>query len=323
MLEASAQHHAASSGLGLPVVSRLTLTVGDLERSIAMFQALDFQVREQRYLRGAAFAELTGLAGAEARAALLQLGAEHIELRQFVTPLGRHIEDDSRSNDGTFQHLAIVVRDMDEAFARLRALPGIQLVSSAPQTLPASNPAAGGIRALYFKDADGHNLELIWFPADKGSARWHAQTTGTFLGIDHSAIAVADSARSQSFYEGLGFTVSGRSLNYGVEQERLSGVPGARVQITGLSPQSGPGVEFLSYQDPGPGKPAPDDSAANDLWHWEIDVEVADLGDTLQAVAERTARSSGATPVVALEPGYRWASLVQDHDGHTLRLLQR
>jgi len=308
---------------GSPVVRSLTLTVSDLERSLALFRALDFELREQRYLRGAAFAAWTGLPGAEARSALLQLGAEQVELRQFLAPLGRAIGSDSRSNDQSFQHLAIVVRDMDKAFARVRALPGVQLTSGAPQTLPLSNPAAGGIRALYFKDADGHNLELIWFPEGKGARRWHLVNAALFLGIDHSAIAVSDSAQSQAWYENLGFVLGGRSLNQGVEQEQLSGVTGARVQITGLLPEAGPGVEFLSYLAPGPGRPTPPDTAMNDLWYWEIDVEVADLAEALQSVAHRGGRVGEVRPVFAFEPGYRWASLARDLDGHSLQLLQR
>ena len=45
-----------------------------------------------------------------------------------------------------------------------------------------------------------------------------------FLGIDHSAIAVSDSARSIAFYEALGLRVAARALNSGHEQARLDGV---------------------------------------------------------------------------------------------------
>jgi len=314
---------SAASAPGFPVVRSLALTVSDLDRSLELFQALDFRLQDQDYLRGSGFAAWAGVRGAEMRMARLELGAEQIELRQFIAPLGRGIAADWRSNDQTFQHMAIVVRDMDEAFSRLQKLPGIQLVSSAPQTIPLSNPAAGGIRALYFKDADHHDLELIWFPPGKGHPRWQAPHSGVFLGIDHSAIAVSDSVRSQPFYESLGFVVAGRSLNYGSEQAALSGVVGARVQITGLAPQAGPGVEFLSYLEPGPGRPAPADTAVNDLWHWEIDIEVADLTAARDAVTEHGGHARSIADVSAFDPGYRWASLVEDRDGHYLQLLQR
>ncbi|HEY3253571.1 MAG TPA: VOC family protein [Polyangiaceae bacterium] len=307
----------------MPAVRTLALTVSHLDRSLALFQALDFRVQSERYARGSAFSAWSGMAGAEMRAVRLALGAEEVELREFVAPPGRGIPPDTQSNDQIFQHMAIVVRDMDQAFVRLRSAPGVELVSAAPETIPFSNPAAGGIRALYFKDPDHHNLELIWFPEGKGRQRWHAQQTGLFLGIDHSAIAVSDSARSAPFYESLGFVAAGHSLNEGAEQARLSGVPDARVQITGFSAESGPGVEFLDYLAPGVGRSAPSNTSVNDLWHWEIYVEVADLASAMDAVTTHGGASRSALDVSALEPGYRLSSLVRDPDGHCLQLLQR
>ena len=52
----------------------------------------------------------------------MQLGNEYLDLTQYLAPPGRPIPADSRSNDLWFQHVAIVVRDMDQAFEKLRAL---------------------------------------------------------------------------------------------------------------------------------------------------------------------------------------------------------
>jgi catechol 2,3-dioxygenase-like lactoylglutathione lyase family enzyme len=316
----SATYHSVP---GLPVVRSFALTVSDLDRSIELFQALDFRLQDHGYLRGTAVEVWAGVKGIEARVARLELGSEQIELRQFVTPLGRSIAADTKSNDQIFQHMAIVVRDMDEAFLRVQKVSDIELVSGAPQTIPLSNPVAGGIRALYFRDSDRHNLELIWFPQGKGQKRWHARSAGTFLGIDHSAIAVSDSAQSQPLYESVGFVVAGTSLNYGAEQAALSGVPGARVEITGFAPQAGAGVEFLSYLEPGPGRPAPSDTGITDLWHWEINVEVADLTAAREGVMKHGGQARAVADVSTFDLGYRFASLVQDRDGHYLQLLQR
>ena len=65
-----------------------------------------------------------------------------LDLTQYLAPPGRPIPADSRSNDLWFQHIAIVVRDMDQAFEKLRALK-VQFVSTGPQTLPASIPRRG------------------------------------------------------------------------------------------------------------------------------------------------------------------------------------
>jgi catechol 2,3-dioxygenase-like lactoylglutathione lyase family enzyme len=307
-----------------PIVRELVLNVADLDRSLKFFQALDFALVDELYVNGAALGELLALPSAEARVARLRLGSERVELRQFIAPLGRVVREDSHSNDQTFQHMAIVVRDMDAAFAAVERQ-GAMHVSPAPQTIPASNPVAGGIRAYYFKDPDGHALELIWFPEGKGRARWRAHPARLFLGIDHSAIAVSDTERSLPFYKGLGFVVAGESLNFGKEQEALSGVSGARVRITGLAPLLGPAVEFLSYLAPGPGRSTPADSATNDLWHWEISVEVDELEGALRAVERAGGKrlSPSSVELTGLDLGYRHAALVTDSDGHCLRLVQR
>ena len=265
-----------------PEVAELDLTVSDLGR------ATDFFV--------------DGLAFRPAGTGHVVLGDQAVALRAHA---GRAIPADSRSNDLWFEHIAIVVADMDAAYARVTAV-GARPISAGPQTIPASNPAAGGIRAFYFKDADGHSLELIWYPAGKGDPRWQARDGRLFLGIDHTAIAVADTERSLRFYRDLlGLEVKGHSLNEGIEQERLSGVPGARVRITGLRGAGGPGVELLEYLAPGPGRPAPADTRPDDAWYWEIIVAVDDLA----AARARLGLAAGADPVVT------------DPDGHHVRLV--
>jgi catechol 2,3-dioxygenase-like lactoylglutathione lyase family enzyme len=163
----------------------------------------------------------------------LNLGGEQLELTQYLSlPGGRPIPVDSRSNDGWFQHIAIVVSDMDAAYARLREH-RVQHVSSAPQTLPDYIPAAAGVRAFYFRDPDGHNLELIWFPEDKADPRWRSKHA-LFLGIDHTAIAVSDTRNSHAFYrDGLGLAVAGESENYGPEQEHLNMVSAPTLESRG------------------------------------------------------------------------------------------
>ncbi|RIY02841.1 hypothetical protein D3218_04375 [Aureimonas flava] len=87
---------------------------------------------------------------------------------------------------------------------------------------------------------------------------------GAFLGIDHSAITVADADRSIAFYAALGFRLHGRQQNRGVEQQRLDGlaVP-VRVEVVSLVPPGGapPHLELLCYRSPAATRaPAPDGS---------------------------------------------------------------
>ena len=71
----------------------------------------------------------------------LRLGDESIELTEFLAPKGRPMPADMRPNDRVFQHIAIIVSDMEKAYARLRQA-GVEHASTGPQTLPDWNPNA-------------------------------------------------------------------------------------------------------------------------------------------------------------------------------------
>jgi len=274
-------------------VASVAITVDDVERSVAFFtDVLGFARAGDVTATGPADETRWRLSGVQARIARLRLGTEEIQLVGFTTPKGRPVPADGRSNDLWFQHLAIVVSDMAAAHARLVAH-GVRAVSTAPQTLPPSNVAAAGIAAFYFQDPDGHTLELIQYPPGKGDARWQDAAGRLFLGIDHTAIAVSDTDASLAFYrDRLGLAVVAESLNEGVEQERLTGVPGARVRITSLrAPAGPPGVELLEYRAPRTGRRLPAVAAVNDLVHWNTTIDI---------------------------PGYRGGALVRDPDGHAI-----
>ncbi len=304
-------------------VESIALTVADLDRSVEWYtRVLDCRLTDERELEGEEAERLLGVFGARVRVATLRLGEERLDLIDFVTPEGRPVPADSRGNDRWFQHVAIIVRDMEAAYARLRAH-GVGQASSGPQTLPAWNAAAGGIRAFYFRDPDGHFLEVLDFPQGKGDPRWHAATSDLFLGIDHTAIVVDDTDASLRFYrDGLGMRVAGESENHGPEQERLNAVFGARLRITTLRADRGPAVELLEYLTPRDGRPYPLDSRANDLWHWHVGVRTE-----RPAAWFRRARLFGALPV---SPGAIDADLpdrdsgeallLRDPDGHALLL---
>lgn len=219
-----------------------------------------------------AAADSLGVAGSRIRRVRLRLGNEFLDLHQFLSATGRPIPADSRSNDLWFQHVAIVVADMAQAHAALRRA-GVEEVSPGPQRLPDWNSAVAGIEAFYFRDPDGHNLELLHFPAGKGSPRWQKTGGKLFLGIDHTALVVSDTEKSLGFYrDRLGLCVAGEGLNHGPEQERLNDVPGARLRITLLKGERGPGVELLEYLHPRDGRQMPPGSRADDLWHWHLSV---------------------------------------------------
>lgn len=313
----------AAGSAAIERVTTVGFTVSDMDRSVAFFSdVLTFEKISDVEVSGAEYESLQGVFPVRMRKVRMGLVREEIELTQYLAPRGRPIPIEFRSQDGWFQHVAIVVRDMDAAYQRLREH-RVEHVSPEPQRLPDWNPNAGGIEAFYFRDPDGHVLEIISFPEGKGDARWQEPTDRIFLGIDHTAIVVDDTDASLPFYRDLlGFRVAGESENYGPEQERLNAVFGARLRITGLRAPSGPGVEFLDYLTPGDGRPMPEDERSSDVFHWETTLGACDL-----EALERGMRASRATFVspglVTLpgdELGFREGFLVRDPDGHVMRI---
>ena len=262
---------------GVRELGAVGLTVSDMERSVTFYRdVLAFEKVSDTEVAGPAYEQLTGIFGARARVVVMRLGDERIELTEFRSPRSRAAPADSRSNDAWFQHVAIITSDIEQGYLWLRRH-RVQHVSPSPQRLPDWNAKAGGIKTFYFRDPDGHPLEILEFPADKGEARWHRPSDRIFLGIDHTAIVVTDTERSLRFYRDiLVLRVAGESLNWGPEQERLNHVSGARLRITTLRAATGPGVELLEYLAPRDGRPAPDDVAANDLVHWHTTVVTSD-----------------------------------------------
>ena len=309
----------------LPPIARdigpIAMTVSDLDRSVAFYtHVLDFTPVSRDAAAGEPYERLEGLAGVRTRTALLALGQERIALVEYVAPKGRPFPAGSRGNDRWFEHLAIVTSDIGRAYARLRAN-HVRNTSLRPQRLPDWNPSAGGIRANYFRDPDGHYLELLQFPPDKGAARWHASGP-LFLGIDHTAIVVRDTDASLAFYrDGLGLRVTGESENYGVEQERLSGVAGAHVRITSLRATLGPGIELLEYVAPLDGRPIPIDERPNDIAYWQTLVVTDGVADAVAWLRHDGASFISNQSVTLPGNAETRAAVVRDPDGHAFELI--
>jgi catechol 2,3-dioxygenase-like lactoylglutathione lyase family enzyme len=304
----------------------IALTVSDLDRSVAFYeQAMDFKKVSEQTIVNRDFDYVTGVFGSRVRSAELQLGEEKIQLNQFLSASGKPIPIDSRSNDLWFQHFAVVVSDMDKAFAQLQRAAVIG-ISSAPQTIPALNQAAAGIKAYKFKDPDGHPLEVLYFPSDKGRAKWQGHANQVFLGIDHTAITVADTARSTAFYRDmLGFNVAGGGVNSGATQEQLDNAFGAVVRITGLRPQSAQslGLEFLQYLTPSGGRPAAIDVQVNDLQHVHIVLQVDNMKQLTEEFTKKQVVFISPQALAVKELQCNQCLMVKDPDGHAVLLVDK
>ncbi|MGK7925229.1 MAG: VOC family protein [Spirulina sp.] len=306
-------------------VDSVGITVSDLDRALEFYiTVLGFNKISEVEVWGTEYEHLQGLFGLRMRVAKLQLGKESIELMEYLTPRGRPIPVNTKSNDRIFQHIAIVVSNMEKAYDRLR-IHKIRHVSTAPQRLPDWNESAAGIEAFYFQDPDGHNLEIIYFPPGKGNPKWQEETQELFLGIDHTAIAVADSEKSFAFYRDiLKLNLVGESENYGIEQEHLNQVFGARLRISSLTAPEGIGIEFLEYLTPRMGLPMPVDSRSNDLWYWQTTLVTDHLEIALQQF-RNTGYDLISPGIVELPDntlGFTKGFIIRDPDGHAMRLIE-
>jgi catechol 2,3-dioxygenase-like lactoylglutathione lyase family enzyme len=329
-----------------PIVDRIGsvesvgITVSDMTRAVDFYtRVLPFTREFDIEVSGRPWEQLHGVFGARMRIVGLRLGDERLELTEYLAPKGRPMPADSRSNDRWFQHVAIIVRDMNAAYERLRAH-GVVHASTGPQRLPDWNPGAGGIQAFYFRDPDGHFLEILSFPEGKGDRKWHRPTAASrgtasrdtasdeadanFLGLDHTAIVIGDTDASLAFYrDTLGLTVAGGGENYGVEQEHLNGVFGVRLRITTLRAPGGTGVELLEYRTPRDGRATPPDMKANDIAHWQITMRgvTATLDRLLRPSRAFGLVSPDITSIDAPSVAFSRGLLVRDPDGHAVRVV--
>jgi catechol 2,3-dioxygenase-like lactoylglutathione lyase family enzyme len=309
-------------------VDSVAIPVLDADRAIDFYsRVLSFKKISDREVAGDAYEHLFGQFGVRIRMVRMRLGDESIELMQFLSPHGRMLPADNRSNDRWFQHIAIIVSDMDKAYATLRDR-HVTFASPSPQVLPAWNPNASGISAFYFKDPDGNHLEILHFPPDKGAAKWHKPVAlagaSPFLGVDHTAIVVAHTEGSLKYYrDTLGLEVAGESDNYGPEQERLNNVFGAHLRITALRGKTGPGIELLEYLTPRTGRPYPADSVASDQWQWVVNLraEPNTIVESIDHLRDQTWISNQPTTLSDHALGYARAFMLRDPDGHADNLI--
>jgi len=306
-------------------IAGVGLTSADADALAEFYLALGFERAGIEVRGGPAFGHLAQRPHAAARVVLLRLGEEWLEIATFAKR-GRPYPRGGASNDPWFQHFAIVVANMQVAYERLTRLEGWSAITRpAPQRLPQS---AGGITAFKFRDPEGHPLELLEFPKDRVPPLWSARArarhesrasmgrgeqSGVFLGVDHSAIVVANTERSVAFYERrLAFRHAGGSINRGVEQAHLDGLAEPEVEVTALaSGGQPPHLELLCYRSPRV-RAAP--AAAP---------ESADIAATrLLIEIDGPSRLRVALGVDDLAPmTSRCGALMHDPDGHALLLV--
>src|SRR6516165_8657895 len=127
-------------------VDSVDITVSDTDRAVDFYsRVLSFKKVSDTEVAGETYEKFEGVFGVRMRVVRMELGDESIELTEYLAPKGRPVPAEARSNDRSFQHIAIIVSDMDKAYAWLRQNK-VEQISSAPQRLPNWNRNASGIK---------------------------------------------------------------------------------------------------------------------------------------------------------------------------------
>ncbi len=305
---------SAAAAVGPPAcrIARFGRVVADIEQAERFLAAAFGFTTIGRTVEDSHFAELVGVPGATARRTHMRLGDQEISLTAFDPP-GQPYPPDSTSSDLWFQHLAIVVADIDAAHTRVREAAHVMpITEGGPIRLPC---ASSGVRAFKFRDGDGHPLELLEFHAESTPAAWRRQgRSDVFLGIDHTALAVADTKRSIDFFQSsFGLTPAMQTENVSAEQSRLDAVPDARVTVSTLNPtEETPHLELLGYQTGR--RRATSTAASNDTAATYVVLQTPDLALTARALAANSARF--VSPGICTMRDSTRAVMILDPDGH-------
>ena len=134
------------------------ITVENLERSLAFWRdVLGFELSHMAHQTGELAQEITGVAGAEIKLAVLKTPAGHkIELLEYLAPPDRE-HADVRPCDVGHVHVALLVDDLDTILEKI-AGSGWKAAGE-PQTLK-MGPNVGK-RVVYVRDPDGTTIEFM------------------------------------------------------------------------------------------------------------------------------------------------------------------
>jgi catechol 2,3-dioxygenase-like lactoylglutathione lyase family enzyme len=137
------------------------ITVSNLERSLAFWRdVLGFELSHTAHQTGELAREITGVAGAEIKLAVLKTpGGHKIELLEYLAPSDRK-RADLRPSDVGHAHVALLVDDLDAILEKIGA--SGWKAAGKPQTLK-TGPNAGK-RVVYVRDSDGTSIEFMELP---------------------------------------------------------------------------------------------------------------------------------------------------------------
>ena len=138
------------------------ITVSNLEQSLAFWRdVLGFELSHTAHQTGELAREITGVADAEIKLAVLRApGGHKIELLEYLAPPDRKRRVGLRPCDVGSVHVALLVDDLDAVLESIAA--SGWKAAGKPQTLT-TGPNAGK-RVVYVRDPDGTTIEFMEMP---------------------------------------------------------------------------------------------------------------------------------------------------------------
>ncbi len=136
------------------------ITVSNLERSLVFWRdVLGLEFSHHAHQTGEMAAQITGVAGAEIKLAVVKAPGHRIELLEYLAPSDRkHV--DLRPCDVGSVHVALAVDNLDVVLEKIAA--SGWTAAGKPQTLK-TGPNAGK-RVVYVRDPDGTTIEFMQMP---------------------------------------------------------------------------------------------------------------------------------------------------------------
>ncbi|PFG21230.1 VOC family protein [Serinibacter salmoneus] len=154
--------------MGVRSAEHIGLVVADLDRAVAFFEAVGFDVGERMRVGGAWADRVNGLEGTDVEMAFATApdGSGAIEITRFVHPASPPVAGGEAANHPGLRHLAYRVDDLDGTLARAREA-GYDLVGA----VEAFDPW----RLCYLRGPEGLILELAERAEDPHAGAEHTE----------------------------------------------------------------------------------------------------------------------------------------------------
>jgi len=142
------------------------------------------------------------------------------------------------------------------------------------------------------------------------------------IAADHTGITVTNLERSLAFWRDvLGFELSHRAHQTGELAAKITGVPGAEIQLAVLMTPTGHKIELLEYLAPPQRKHF--DPRPCDIGSVHVALVVDDLEAVLSAIAPFGWKAAGEPQTLTVGPNAgKRVIYVRDPDGTTIEFMQ-